>query len=700
MPKSVEIILRPELLSVVVVEPFGPGFAPLLDKLGQDTALQLVECSSSMETLSVVRQLSSCLVLIHIRSNSDLAPHLTLLKTLIPQIYKKAVRVLATAGAGLTADIAEKLTVAGCTEIVPDTTAPKALLFKVERHLKALPPPSGGLTSAPAPVRAGVSPSAMARAKLAEEVESAPPTEISAGVRLSPELGLSQDMWCFSGGGARRASGKWRIRLRGPAPEEGRWLALDKGQWQWKPAGEAGVEPLASGWTFAGEFKPEYSAGTWTFGGAHLSLGYFENQNPLGYKFNLNSKGSLVVSRDSDVARAALDTGRGKAVQKTAKTEDISTIALVDPPKSAGAAQSEGRVVYVEPLTLASDFWLVEKNAPKRVAERWLIRLVGPGAAVGRWLPQEDNKDQPSESRDTSSPHWSGSVEKWWRWVPDAGDRDPFLKEEGAWFFYGLSPNFLDGVWSFASSSPELGFYLDGECYGAKCRLRDDGVLEMARDSKAARQALPLVLQSFERRVAPKAAPVRPQGQAGEVEDRGAEDLVVSPEPEQAGAEDLRLVEPDPTAGLEKIFAVEPPGPTLSPLALAFLASELISQRDKDLRTRCDRYCAYLMASFGGLRAEIWLRAGNEVPVWICIGTPDHGPGQFEPALRQGSGLRAQGEQPVYVASIRPVLRDPIGMLVLGGKGAQKVEAAYAEAAARMVVGMVLGVKYQREGAA
>jgi len=143
--------------------------------------------------------------------------------------------------------------------------------------------------------------------------------------------------------------------------------------------------------------------------------------------------------------------------------------------------------------------------------------------------------------------------------------------------------------------------------------------------------------------------------------------------------------------GLERIFAAEVPGPTLSALALLFLASELVARREGDLRSRCDRYCAYLTASFGGLRAELWILVPEQG--WTCVGTPDRQPGLYRECARVGAGLRALKSIPMRIVEVRPSLQDAIGILVIGGRGAQKVDINYAQTAARAAVGLVFGAK-------
>jgi hypothetical protein len=704
VPKSAEFILQPHLPSVVLVEPFGPNFGAVAETLGQDPTLQTVECVSAMDTLSIVRKMSACVILGHAASGADVTQLLVILKTLVAQVQRKrSVRMVVTVAPGLSAEFVEKLTIYGCTEVVQDSIATKALLFKLDRHLKALPKPTDAELEA-----VGVP-----RPKLVEDpAEPGPPP--AAGVRLTPPIDLPGDRWCMSGGGTRREGDEWRTKLRGPSLDHGRWVGASgqRNLWQWlssdakgaSAGGQSVKEDAKNGWFCSSERAPEFKHGLWMFVGRNPWLGFVENGVPIAHKFKISDRGSMLVARDSDAALNWLALLRNQLARRGGSIE----ASIATGPAAQGSGP-DAQIVYVDPLRLASDFWLFEKVVPKKVAERWLIQLTGPGPAVGRWVEQ---KGKGSQAGAESAPNWSGTLEKWWRWVPEAGDQDPFIKELGAWFFYGLSPNFLDGRWSFASSSPELGFYYKGSCYGAKFRLLEDGALEAARDSTAAIHAYPLIRQSFERQItlrakesppldAPKVKPVRPP--VPPEDPRGEGSLVQTRETGPSRPDFLDPAAPARPA-LDAIFAPEAPGPTLSALALMFLASELIARRMGTIRDRCDRYCSYLHASFGGLRVEIWapipaspdgMGADSDlVQGWACVGRSDVASKQrFETVARMGAGIRDCDGEPVFVVEVRPSLQNPIAMLVVGGNGAQKIDPAYAHVVARAAVGLVLGAR-------
>jgi hypothetical protein len=80
---------------------------------------------------------------------------------------------------------------------------------------------------------------------------------------------------------------------------------------------------------------------------------------------------------------------------------------------------------------------------------------------------------------------------------------------------------------------------------------------------------------------------------------------------------------------------------------------------------------------------------------WACVGRYDGSQGRFEECARRGPGSRTFRDIPVHVAEVRPALQNPVGMLVIVGAGAQKIDPRYALAAGRAAVGLVLGARHE-----
>jgi hypothetical protein len=282
MPKSSDLIFNPKLTPIVVLAPYGPGFAELVKHLQEDRMLQVVECASVPDALTVIRQANSCLLVTHIRTVQDLAHLLVALRSVDVVLRAKGSRVLVTSVLN-GAEALSKLAHAGVSEVLPVPGSVKGLQYKAERLIKQLP-------------------QSVAQAAAQAGSDAASTTGLRAGVRLMPALDLGDDdMFVLSGGGARRDEGRWTVRLKGPSPSWGRWAPDPAGQdlWRWRSNALAGVGDCE--WLWIGA-KPDFQAGFWVFAGAEPSLGFFRNGLAAGFKLNLSEKGSLCVAADTPAA--------------------------------------------------------------------------------------------------------------------------------------------------------------------------------------------------------------------------------------------------------------------------------------------------------------------------------------------------------------------------------------------------------------
>jgi hypothetical protein len=128
----------------------------------------------------------------------------------------------------------------------------------------------------------------------------------------------------------------------------------------------------------------------------------------------------------------------------------------------------------------------------------------------------------------------------------------------------------------------------------------------------------------------------------------------------------------------------------LSPLALAFLMSELVSDRTKSLNHGASRYCAYLSASCGGLQVELWSKSATG---WTCSATSE-GAGKAHAAeasaVDSDPATRLHGSD-TLVSAVR-YKGQVCGALVIHGNGTDGVKLGYADAAARVACGMVVSL--------
>jgi hypothetical protein len=150
-----------------------------------------------------------------------------------------------------------------------------------------------------------------------------------------------------------------------------------------------------------------------------------------------------------------------------------------------------------------------------------------------------------------------------------------------------------------------------------------------------------------------------------------------------------------PQQGPYAVRAVRPPGPTLHPLALAFLASELACRTETGLRQASETYCSYLSNACGGLRVELWFESEG---YWLCGATHDGSEGRFRSAVElAGGGEREPGSTVGLIVSLDGKRH---GALVLHGERADALDRDFLALAARMAVGMAMSWAEQHAGKA
>ncbi|MGK5083315.1 hypothetical protein WDW37_08405 [Bdellovibrionota bacterium FG-1] len=622
MPKSADIILNPALNAILVVEPFAGSFPALCIKLRENPLNQVIECVSAMDALAIARQLRGCVVVLYARNMADVSQHLTLLKTLGTKIKSKEARLILTLAPEVQ-KAANRLAGAGMTEVLAESIGFKALLLKVERHILALPQaPKPTSQAAPARPRGDFGDS-------------------EAGIRLGPRLNAlepAQDCFALAGGGAVRRSKVWRIRLRGPAPENGRWSQIQQSpdRWAWKTEVNLGQGE----WIFSGS-KPEYRAGLWNFVSERPALSFMDSDQILAMKLGLTERGCLVVAADGE---------------KTVKVIEELPVLPKDLADNA-TSLSQVRVVWVAPLDLESDCWAIQKNKPQRISGRWLVRMEGPRPVFGHWV-----------SRDSLGPNESRGAERVWVWQPLPGHEKTFVKESGRWAYFGLRPAFLEGVWCFAGQAPLLVFENQGDTLGTKVELREDGALVLARDSVRAKAAmLKNALRHFGAAAqASVSAPVAPP--SAPIDDATNE-----------------------ASSVDAVDAKRPLEPSISPLGLALLVSEVMGRAGMDLGEIAAKYCSFVSEACAGLRAELWF-CSQKGAEWRCAGSWDRGPGVLGDLARLESGLGCFKGLPARTIPVKTERADSLGVLVLAGAGADTMNTSYTEAAAQMAVGILAGV--------
>lgn len=113
--------------------------------------------------------------------------------------------------------------------------------------------------------------------------------------------------------------------------------------------------------------------------------------------------------------------------------------------ESEAKANSKMPVHWASAIPLASDCWLIPKKSDIRQKPLgWELIIGGPPPSTGHWEPAR-LKEFPDQ--------------KGWRWYPKEYP-NPFISEEGGWYFFGKEPQYdwVNLSWVFFSDSPQLCF--------------------------------------------------------------------------------------------------------------------------------------------------------------------------------------------------------------------------------------------------
>jgi hypothetical protein len=150
-------------------------------------------------------------------------------------------------------------------------------------------------------------------------------------------------------------------------------------------------------------------------------------------------------------------------------------------------------ILLVDPIDHAFDYWLIRKiDHIKRYKGMWLIELIGPSPAAGKWVE--------------SKPHQEalGIEDTVWEWTyrENCERHSPAFKTVPAsWVFVGKRPEYDWSVnrWGFVSDAPALHLLNDGLIEVTRFSENDDGVLEIAENSKAGKKWFKKIKETFDR---------------------------------------------------------------------------------------------------------------------------------------------------------------------------------------------------------
>jgi hypothetical protein len=505
-------------------------------------------------------------------------------------------------------------------------------------------------------------------------------------VKKVPALKLESDFWLAGDRDPICVSGRWSIKLVGPGPMAGRWVGLetDKGTeqfWQWTPTdAETDIFIKEQGaWIFRGS-SPRFDNDRWMFVGKRPSLGFYYEGQSYGEKVTLDEAGNLLLAEDSPAAHAAFSNVQAtlvKVIRNDAKNtndeEDDGVRIMKDGEKSKdheGESEegSEFRQISAEKRSADDENALESvRRVEDRSSDEEDDRLVqgrkskvrvdqdGEPEDLGKVIADKDGNPEEIGKvlSDEEAVESIGSVRRKKRRGEDGdqiitvtADNEADGPEESGDLFYRKAK-------AKAKESKELSLDLGQENESKEISAtidREKEGKELSLDLGKEREGKELSLDLGKEAEAKElSAAMDKTAEGKELEYRGSEeesargitDHTGEVSSAQAQAEAEKAAQEEASAD---VVPERPGDAVLSPIALAFLLSELMCKRDLELGALTSRYCTYLSAAVHGRRVEFWAeRAGGDT-LWVA--SHDGKPGSLSPE-------KVTGQVGVSVASVR-----------------------------------------------
>lgn len=129
-------------------------------------------------------------------------------------------------------------------------------------------------------------------------------------------------------------------------------------------------------------------------------------------------------------------------------------------------------------------------------------------------------------------------------------------------------------------------------------------------------------------------------------------------------------------------------GPTMNPLVLGFMVSELVIRRSNSASEVAEKFCKYLSAATGGMKAEIWGLVSGEIKQ--LAESQEKLPSQkteVERVLGSVEAKPVERTEGCLIALVQSETGKTLGCLAISGKETAKVPDTYLEKVAGMFAG-------------
>jgi hypothetical protein len=137
------------------------------------------------------------------------------------------------------------------------------------------------------------------------------------------------------------------------------------------------------------------------------------------------------------------------------------------------------KVNWTEPLDIEDDIWLIkDTHNCKNILSNWLIPILGPSPAIGKWQKENENV---------------------WQYVVHEKEKSTFIPKGGNWYFRGEhAPEFKwdENLWFFKGSEFEL-YYQGHLGYFTRFKALSEKAVDITKNSIFALNKEQLIYESF-----------------------------------------------------------------------------------------------------------------------------------------------------------------------------------------------------------
>lgn len=281
-----------------------PSVQLVKETLRKSETLRVLEAANATEATGHIGQDFSGLLVLTIDGKEQLAGAITLLtaqsraiktdRTIRPLVFNSLDNP----------KVIKTLTSLGCAEFIESSVTPKALLLKIQRHLKQVR--TRAATQADENRR-------IAGSKAKEGEESLGGSSKSEQ-KLVDALFLASDYWTFrTPPDAKRIMGRWLVEMTGPGPSVGEWVQIASKEkirgvstfeWKMRAADSPFATPDGAWILVARQIDFIWKINRWRLVGGYVSLTFRKGDQVLGKRFVSESNEVITIAKNSSQALA------------------------------------------------------------------------------------------------------------------------------------------------------------------------------------------------------------------------------------------------------------------------------------------------------------------------------------------------------------------------------------------------------------